>query len=78
MHYHSFFLYERDPITGFPLVLVGNAGRPSLRVWDTEARRTPKRSIWYRIRPRLHWLESVVDSKLGADGTPAPLSVGPD
>lgn len=78
MHYHSFFLYDRDPITGLPLVLVGNAGRPSLRVWDTEARRTPRRSIWYRIRPRLHWLESVVDSKLGADDTPAPLSVGPD
>ena len=31
VHFHSFFVYESDPVTGMPLVVVGNAGRPSLR-----------------------------------------------
>ncbi|MDX2055284.1 MAG: hypothetical protein SFV15_22975 [Polyangiaceae bacterium] len=76
MHYHSFFIYENDPVTGFPMALVGNPGHPTIRVWETEARRTPKRSIWYRLRPRFHWLETHL--KLDPiPSEPAPLSVGP-
>jgi hypothetical protein len=77
MHYHSFFVYEVDPLTAMPIAIAGNAGRPSIRVWETEARRTPRRAIWHRIRPRLHWLETVVPSKGELDELPAPLSVGP-
>lgn len=76
MHYHSFFVYENDPITEFPMTIVGNAGTPSLRIWGTEMRRTPKRSIWHRLRPRLHWLEQIVGSEQKMDLTPAPLSDG--
>ena len=75
MHYHSFFVYETDPVTGVPIAIVGNPGRPSLRVWETEARRTPRRAIWHRIRPHLHWLESVVSPTLELDETPPELSV---
>ena len=76
MHYHTFFIYENDPVTGFPMALVGNPGHPTIRVWETEVRRTPKRAIWYRLRPRLHWLETHL--KLEPLATePAPLSVGP-
>ena len=60
LHYHSFFVYERDPVTGMPLIVVGNAGKPSLRSWETEARRTPRRSIHHRVRPRVEWLEGLM------------------
>ena len=76
MHYHSFFVYESDPITEFPMTIVGNAGQPSLRVWGTEMRRTPKRSIWHRLRPRLYWLEKIVEAPVEPEPTPAPLSAG--
>jgi hypothetical protein len=75
MHYHSFFVYERDPMTGMPLVLVGNPGSPSIRTWHFETLRTPRRSIWHIVRPKLDWLESVV-VPADAEGPP-PLSAGP-
>jgi hypothetical protein len=58
MHFHSFFVYESDPVTGMPIALAGNPGRPLLQTWQFEAFRTPDRSIWYRVRPRLEWLEN--------------------
>ena len=60
MHYHSFFVYEVDPVSGMPVALVGNPGRPGIRTWLFEGLRTPKRSVWYSIRPRLEWLETIV------------------
>ncbi|HEY6722639.1 MAG TPA: hypothetical protein VI197_01370 [Polyangiaceae bacterium] len=78
MHYHSFFIYENDPVSGIPIAIVGNAGVPSLRVWNTEMRRTPRRGIWHRIRPQLHWLESIVPAGGAADLEPAPLALGRD
>jgi hypothetical protein len=84
MHYHSFFVYESDPVTGMPITIAGNAATPALRAWETEALRTPKRSIWYRIRPRNAWLRQITGiessattrSKGGAP-QPPPLAVGP-
>ncbi len=77
MHFHSFFVYETDPLTGQPIVLAGNPGRPLLQTWQFEAFRTPERSIWYRIRPHLAWLESIVAPKVDepAFPSPAPLVV---
>jgi hypothetical protein len=60
MHFHSFFVFDSDPLTGMPLTLAGNPGRPVLQTWQFEAFRTPERSIWYRVRPRLEWLEHAV------------------
>jgi hypothetical protein len=74
MHYHSFFIYESDPITGTPIALVGNAGRPTVRYWETEAKRTPKREIWHRIRPTTQWLESIISHDHGPIHTPPPIS----
>ena len=78
MHYHSFFIYESDPLTGLPIAIVGNAHVPALRTWNTEMRRTPRRSIWHRIRPQLHWLESIVQTPDQPDLEPAPLALGSD
>lgn len=76
VHFHSFFVYETDPVTGMPIVIVGNAGRPSLRIWQTEVRRTPKRAIVERIRFKTPWLESIVTTK-PLESVP-PLAAGPD
>jgi hypothetical protein len=59
-----------------PMVIVGNAGRPSLRSWETEVRRTPKRAIVHRIRFKTEWLESIVGVR-PLDWVP-PLAAGPE
>jgi hypothetical protein len=65
-HYHSFFIYKSDPITGMPIWLAGNAGRPRLRSWHAELSSAPRRSIHSRIRPRVDWLTMVL---------PAPVTL---
>lgn len=60
-HTHSFFIYETDPLTGIPIAIAGNAGPANLWSWETEARRTPKRTIRTRIRPKMAWLSSFID-----------------
>lgn len=70
MHYHSFFVYETDPVSGIPIAIAGNAGTPAVWTWEAEARRTPRRSVWYRIRPRLEWLGSVFEGDPGSDSAP--------
>jgi hypothetical protein len=77
MHYHSFFVYEVDPLSGVPVALVGNPGRPSIRTWLFEGLRTPKRSVWYSIRPRLEWLESIVPESPQAELAAPTLSAEP-
>lgn len=77
MHYHSAFVYEQDPITGFPMLLAGNAGRPSLRTWTTELWRTPRRSIRLRIRLRPGWLQAIVPESAEQAPSPPPLIAGP-
>jgi hypothetical protein len=74
MHYHSFFVYESDPITGIPIAVVGNAGRPTIRNWETEIRRTPERWIQHRLRPTTDWLESIASDDLTPPATPLSLS----
>jgi hypothetical protein len=73
-HYHSFFIYESDPLSGTPLALVGNAGRPSVRYWEVEARRTPERSVQQRIRPKTAWLERILDPSRPIPSEPPPIS----
>jgi hypothetical protein len=59
-HWHSFYVYETDPVSGVPTLLASNAGRPRIRAWEGEMRAAPRRSIHTRIRPRLDWLERVI------------------
>jgi hypothetical protein len=74
MHYHSFFIYETDPLSGLPIAVVGNAGRPTVRYWGVETLRTPERSIWHRIRLTTPWLESIIDFDQVPAPSPVPLS----
>jgi hypothetical protein len=65
LHYHSFFVYGADPVTGMPIMVAANAGRPRVRAWDVEMANAPLRSIKTRIRPRIEWLESVTLTSQG-------------
>ncbi len=59
-HYHSFFVYRSDPLTGMPIWVAANAGRPRIRAWATEMRSGPRRWIRSRVRPRPEWLLSTL------------------
>ncbi len=77
MHYHSFFVYEADPVTGMPILLAGNAGKPRIRTWENVMRSAPRRSIKHRLRPRLEWLESFITPDPSLAGRAPTLSSSP-
>jgi hypothetical protein len=70
VHYHAFFVFESDPLTGMPLAIAGNAGRPRLSTWGFEMLRTPNRTLRYRLRPDPAWLASIA-------ARPAPTELEP-
>jgi hypothetical protein len=74
LHYHSFFVAERDPLTGMPIAVVANAGRPRIRSWENELQNAPQRAILAHIRPKLPWLEANVQAEpsVSAHELPAP------
>jgi hypothetical protein len=77
-HYHSFFVYDADPVTGMPSLVAANAGGPRVRSWESEMLSAPKRSIRSRIRPRLSWLRSVIETTTNVSALePAPLVAAP-
>ena len=59
-HYHTFFVYESDPLTGVPMLLAGNAGKPRVQTWETVMSRAPQRNIEYRITPNIDWLAKAI------------------
>jgi hypothetical protein len=79
LHYHSFFVYSADPVTGTPSLVAANAGRPRVRPFEGEMQSAPLRSIRARIRPRLEWLESVTDLTAPPEPPPAapPVPTAP-
>ncbi len=70
MHYHSFIVYDADPVSAVPRLVAANAGRPRIRPVAHEMASAPKRSIRARIRPRLSWLESLFVGQPAAPVTP--------
>ena len=77
VHTHTFYIYESDPITGMPILLAGNSGKPRITTWDSEMLRAPKRSIRHRIRPDSDWLYDhvVLKRPLRGERWSAPLTV---
>lgn len=66
-HYHSFFVFDADPVTGMPTLVAGNSGRPRVRPLAVEMAPAPRRYLHARARPGLEWLEHVT----GSDPAPA-------
>lgn len=60
-HYHSFFVFEADPLSGMPIHLASNAVLPQIRSWEGEMHNAPRRSIRVRIRPRSSWLAQILE-----------------
>lgn len=75
MHYHSAFVYETDPVTGVPTLLIGNSGVPRLTTWRYEMMRTPRRSVRHRIRLHPQWLSTFIDPAAGPI-EPVPIVAG--
>jgi hypothetical protein len=63
-HYHSFLVDTRDPITGIPIRLAGNAGRPRLQTWEGVMRSAPARSVRHVLSPRTDWLRKTLGRDL--------------
>ena len=77
LHYHSFFVFEADPVTGMPTLVAGNSGRPRVRAWVAEMASAPKRSLFARVRPSLALLEQALPVEPGAPGKPLTAQAEP-
>jgi hypothetical protein len=72
LHYHSFFVFDADPVTGMPTLVAANSGRPRVRAWAAEMASAPKRSVFARVRLRSPFLEQTAVTRPG--GAPRPLT----
>lgn len=52
VHQHAILLEAIDPLTGFPYGLADQMRLPRRRSWEGIMAEAPKRSLYYRIRPR--------------------------
>ncbi|MDC0742186.1 hypothetical protein [Polyangium mundeleinium] len=52
IHQHAIFVERADPVTGFPFGLADQMKRPRRRTWEGIMAEAPKRSLFYRARPR--------------------------
>lgn len=77
LHYHSFFIIQADPVTGMPIQVAANAGRPRIRSFEDEMRSAPRRAIVARIRPRLEWLQALIGPDQGRAEGELPGPGGP-
>ncbi|MCB9596917.1 MAG: hypothetical protein H6719_29610 [Sandaracinaceae bacterium] len=57
-HYHAVLVLEVEPITGVPMTVADNQGRPHLRTLGSAMRAAPLRSIKHRIRVDFDALEA--------------------
>lgn len=72
-HYHAFFVYETDPVTGTPILLAGNAGKPRVQSWETVMARAPQRAIRYRLHPKSEWWSKKLRPEPGPTRAAPPL-----
>jgi hypothetical protein len=76
LHSHSFFVADRDPVTGMPIAVAANAGRPRVRSWENEMQNAPQRAIRAHIRPKLRWLEATVAPEPSVSAHEVPGETG--
>lgn len=69
-HYHSFFIDQKDPVTGMPMLVLANAGPPQARTIEGEMQNAPLRTIIARIRLRTEVLEMAQKQAIEQPGVP--------
>lgn len=78
-HYHSFIVSRADPVTGMPVEVMENAGKPRFRAWEAAMQSGPLRSIKHVMIPRTSWLREAYAAEAGtiarADGPPSDTAV---
>lgn len=72
-HFHSFFIVERDPLSGMPTLLGANAGQPQLRTWEGEMSNAPRRYVVARVRLKHALLEWAYRQAQEQPGVPLSL-----
>jgi hypothetical protein len=72
-HYHSFFIYETDPLSGVPIAIIGNSGYAHVWSLEDESRRAPDRTVWHRIRLRQALLEIIAKASVPIPEAPTSL-----
>ncbi len=58
-HWHTFMIYDTDPVYNVPHLLIGNAGVARVTVWHDTMRTAPFRAITHRLRLRPEWLSAL-------------------
>ncbi len=67
-HHHALLVLRTDPMTGVPMVVADNQGRPALRTLTSAMQAAPLRSIAHRLRLDLVALESARAGDAGGRG----------
>ncbi|MCA9608334.1 MAG: hypothetical protein KC619_22145 [Myxococcales bacterium] len=62
-HYHAVLVLEVEPMTGVPMTVADNQGRPHLRTLTSAMRAAPLRSIAHRVRVDFDALEGAVAAR---------------
>lgn len=62
-HYHAVLVLEVEPMTGVPMTVADNQGRPHLRTLTSAMRAAPLRSIAHRVRVDFDALEGPVATR---------------
>lgn len=75
-HFHTMLVLRTDPISGMPMVVADNAGRPRIRNLASGMRSAPRRSIKHRIRIGWDWLlRGMKEKERGENGAMDPSSI---
>ena len=55
-HWHSFYVYDTDPVYGMPITLTDQAGHASIRSWTSIMSTAPRRFVRNRVRWNPFWV----------------------
>lgn len=71
-HHHALLVLRTDPMTGVPMVVADNQGRPALRTLTSAMQAAPLRSVAHRLRLDLAALEAARRISVARDDAEAP------
>ena len=67
-HFHAVLVLATDPLTGIPMVVGDNQGRPRIGSLHLAMRAAPRRSIKHRLRLDINKAKQYIESLAKPDG----------